>query len=235
MRRVLKAIFGRYSGQARQKRREMFHDNFSITSTTRILDLGSGPGDHIATLLAGTDYSPSNVYIADINRAAVTSGARKYGFQGVALDGSGALPFPDGFFDIVFCSSVIEHYTIPKSEIWNVRSGSDFEMESWRKQRQCAREVERVGRQYFVQTPNKWFPIESHTWLPLVGYIPRSLLLPVLRVTNRIWVKSTQPDWHLLNRRQMGQLFPSANILLEKSIGITKSLIAVKSLANHSA
>ena len=221
-----------YSRRSRLRRRQVFRERFWVTPRTRILDFGSGPGDHVASLLEGADYTPRNVYIADIDERAVNAGARRYGFRAVPLTGEGKLPFGDGFFDIVFCSSMIEHYTLPKSEIWLVRSESDFCEAAWPKQQECAREVQRVGRNYFVQTPNKWFPIESHTWLPFVGYAPRWLLIGILRVTNRLWVKSTQPDWHLLNKRQMKVLFPGAEILLEKSAGFTKSLIAVKS-ADH--
>ena len=225
----IRRLVSGYSRRSRLWRGQVFRARFQITRSTRILDFGSGSGDHVASLLEGADYTPRNIFIADIDEGAVMSGARRYGFCPVPLTCEGKLPFGDGFFDIVFCSSMIEHYTLPKSEIWHVRSGSDFCQVAWPRQQECAQEVQRVGRRYFVQTPNKWFPIESHTWLPFVGYAPRWLLIAILRVSNRVWVKSTQPDWHLLNRRQMRALFPGAEIVLEKSAGLTKSLIAVKS------
>jgi hypothetical protein len=37
------------------------------------------------------------------------------------------------------------------------------------------------------------------------------------------------PDWHLLNRRQFASMFEDAQIREEKWLGLTKSLMAVKS------
>lgn len=55
-----------------------------------------------------------SVYIADIDVELVEKGSRKYGFVPVIISESGALSFEDKFFDIVYCSSVIEHVTIIK-------------------------------------------------------------------------------------------------------------------------
>src|SRR5690554_5132707 len=50
--------------------------------------------------------------------------------------------FPDGFFDLVFSNSVIEHlYTFENQQL-------------------MAKEIQRVGKRYFVQTPNKYFFLE---------------------------------------------------------------------------
>ncbi|MCB0634875.1 MAG: hypothetical protein KDD15_34320, partial [Lewinella sp.] len=80
-----------------------------------------------------------------------------------------------------------------------------------------------------VQTPNKYFIIESHSWLPgFIAWIPRSMQIRLIRFFNKFWAKETAPDWHLLTYRQMQQLFPDATIYRERRFGFTKSLIAVK-------
>lgn len=155
-------------------------------------------------------------------------GASKYGFQPVVIDESGRLPFDDGFFDIVYCSSVIEHVTIPKEEVWTLKSGREFRRRAALRQLQFADEIRRLGRRYYVQTPYRHFLFESHSWLPFVAWLPRRLLIPVLRFANMIWIKRTSPDWHLLDRSEMASLFPEADIANEKSMGLTKSLMAVK-------
>jgi len=61
------------------------------------------------------------------------------------------LPFADDTFDLVFSNSVIEH--VPDHNAF-------------------AREAARVGRSYYVQTPNYWFPIEPHFLAPLIHFLP---------------------------------------------------------------
>src|SRR5882672_10322464 len=70
-------------------------------------------------------------------------------------DATNLAEFDDCSVDIVFSNSVIEHL---------------FTFEN---QRRMASEVQRVGKAYWVQTPNYWFPMEPHfhflgwQWLPV--------------------------------------------------------------------
>ena len=74
--------------------------------------------------------------------------------QAVRADGR-ALPFEDGAFDLGFSNAVVEH----------VAGGREG-------QRQFVHELCRVARRVFVTTPNRWFPLEVHTLLPLVHWLP---------------------------------------------------------------
>jgi 2-polyprenyl-3-methyl-5-hydroxy-6-metoxy-1,4-benzoquinol methylase len=179
-------------------------------------------------LLRDTAIKAHNVYIADIREVEVERGRRKFGFQPVTVPESGRLPFDDKFFDIVYCSSVIEHVTLPKALVWATRNGRAFKSQAWNRQQEFAREIRRLGRHYFVQTPNKYFPLESHTWLPFVGYLPRPILLQILAVTNSFWVKKTSPDWSLLSASEMQRLFPDSQIVVERSLGLAKSIMAIR-------
>lgn len=158
----------------------------------------------------------------------LSSGRRRYGFHAVQLAELGQLPFEDKSFDIVYCSSVIEHVTGSKSDVWNLVSSREFNCRAARAQSAFAREISRIGIGYFVQTPNRWFPVESHTWLPLMGVVPRPVLISAMRVANRTWVKKSIPDFRLLNVSEMQKLFPDARIKVEKKFGFAKSLMAIK-------
>ena len=213
---------------SREKRAILFRNIFYFDEHTKILDLGSENGSNINTVLKGTPVHPKNVYIADINPEVVKRGSKKYGYNPVVMTESEILPFEDNFFDIIYCSSVIEHVTIRKERVWRQYSDNRFKVESLSIQKEFVKEIKRLGKHYFVQTPYKYFPIESHTWLPCVAYLPRRLLIPILRFTNLFWIKKTNPDWYLLNKKEMRDLFDDAEIIEEKKIGLTKSIIAVK-------
>lgn len=219
-------ILARFRIRSRQRRARMFLDNFKLSPETRILDLGGWNGSHIHAILEDSSISPSNVYVADIDERAVNEAAERFGFVPVVIPEIGRIPFPDKFFDIVFCSSVIEHVTIPKEDVWTLVSGRRFRDAAKQHQSEFANEIRRLGKGYFVQAPHRWFPFETHSWLPFVSYLPRRLQVPLFRFTNRFWIKKTIPDWYLPIMKDMKYYFPDASILEERIFGVTKSLIA---------
>ncbi len=203
----------------------MFRDAFNIGPETKILDLGGGTGGHIASILDG----PADVTVADISESDLAQAARR-GFSTVQLEGDeDVMPFEDDTFDVVFCSSVIEHVTGPKEDMRWMTDDRKFNENADRYQGQFAAELRRIGKGYFVQTPYKYFIVESHSWLPVfIVMMPRWLMVPTIRFTNRFWPKGTRPDFRLYTRKQMREQFPDSEIDSERVLGMTKSLIAVK-------
>ena len=103
------------------------------------------------------------------------------------LQGDGcALPFPDASFDIVHSNAVIEH--VGERE----------------RQATFVREALRVGRQVFVTTPNRFFPLEVHTRLPLVHWLPDELAGRVYDLAGKPWARENR----LLGPRELRALFP---------------------------
>lgn len=144
------------------------------------------------------------------------------GFVWIRGDGR-HLPFRDKAFDIVFSNSVIEHIGHPDD------------------QRLFAHEIRRVGRGYWVQTPNFWFPVEPHLLTPFFHWLPKRLQLVLLRnftVTGWFTRPTAQQCWEfvegtrLLAARELKELFPDGKILRERLFGLTKSLVAYKSPAD---
>ncbi len=217
--------------RARSKRKKQFLSNFLLCPLTKILDLGSLDGTNIAFILQGIEIEPKNVFIADICEEAVKKGQKRYGYTPICIPESGRLPFDDCFFDIVYCSSTIEHVTIPKADVWKVICRREFNLRAIQSQKKFANEIIRLGKGYFVQTPYKWFPVESHTQLPFMAYIPRTLLVSFIKFSNRVWIKKTSPDWHLLTKSDMQALFPDSKIVAEKYCNLTKSIMAIKSIS----
>ena len=79
-----------------------------------------------------------------------------------------------------------------------------------------------------MQTPARSFFFETHSWLPFVGWLPRSMQVAVMSLTRRFWVVRHPPDFYLLTRGHMEALFPGARIVSERWLGITKSFIALR-------
>jgi SAM-dependent methyltransferase len=227
---ALRHLIHRLRTASRLRRAALFRAHFELGARTRILDLGGSSGAHVHALLAGTPVQPANVCVADVDHAAVREAAR-FGYLPVALEEGRPLPFDDGSFDVVLCSSVLEHVTIPPQEIWQERSGARFGRRARDHQRGFARELQRVGRGYFVQVPNRWFPVETHSWLPFLSYLPRAWQCRVIALSNRVWIKKTVPDFYLPTAAQMREYFPAARLTRERFCGLTKSLIAVKPVA----
>jgi len=208
-------------------RAQAFLDEFRPPPGSSFLDLGGGSGDFLARLQPS--IARGRYVVAELDtghRNAVLA----RGFEFVELEESKPLPFADGEFDYVLSISVIEHVTLPKKECLSKLPQAEWRRRSLESQRWFADETRRVGKRYFVQTPNRNFPIESHMWLPFVNWFTHNMTVDLLKVSERIWIKKTggYTDWNLLTTSDMHSLFPDARIRGERLLGITKSLIAVR-------
>jgi hypothetical protein len=127
--------------------------------------------------------------------------------------------FPDGSFHIVHSNSVIEH------------------VGDWQRMRAFAREVRRLAPAYFVQTPNFWFPVEPHFMAPLFHWLPEPTRVAIVRHLG-LGHRERQPDVgravaevqsvRLLSRPMFAHLFPDARLVVERMLGLPKSLIAIR-------
>jgi hypothetical protein len=94
-----------------------------------------------------------------------------------------------------------------------------------------AREVRRLGRSYWVQTPCRWFPIEAHTAMPLWWFYPeRTRCYFLKRWHNSLpaW-SDAMAETRVLTRKRMKQLFPESQLYIEWIVGIPKSYAAYAS------
>jgi ubiquinone/menaquinone biosynthesis C-methylase UbiE len=158
-----------------------------------------------------------DVHITLLNVAPAT--VTRPGFAAVVGDAADLSAFADGQFDVVFSNSVIEH------------------LGTFNHQQRMAAEAQRVGRRYFVQTPNCFFPIEPHFLFPFFQFLPigmRVFLVSHLalgwnaRYAERRAAEHLVRSIRLLSEREMRALFPDARIHREKFAGLTKSFIAYK-------
>jgi hypothetical protein len=129
------------------------------------------------------------------------------------------LPYPDNSFDIAHSNSVIEH------------------VGDWDSQVRFAREVARVAPGYFVQTPNYWFPWEPHFGTVGFQFLPMPLQISLLMARPRgFYQRAATVDaavrsietCQLLDARRFRALFADGELVREKFLGLTKSLMAIR-------
>jgi hypothetical protein len=221
----LRALAQRKHEEWHSRRADLFVALMQPRAGATVLDLGGDDGAFANRLRARVDV---RVTVADIGLDALER-ARSRGFETAELKETEGLPFPDRAFDFVFCNSVIEHVTAPKADCITRRyKESEWVSMALEHQSAFARELTRIaGGGYFVQTPHRMFPIEAHTWLPGLGWLPHQMTVSIVRITDRVWVKRCgYVDWNLLTEPQMRRLFPGAMIHVERAFGFPKSLVA---------
>jgi len=195
----------------RQKEFEtLFYTRFKKTDSVKILDVG------------GTDYFWKNSSLPNEPTVEITllnltkEKVNIPGIKSIVGDATNMPEFQDKSFDLVFSNSVIEHvYT-------------------WENQMKMAQEIQRVGKHFFVQTPNKYFPIEAHYAIPFAQFMPKSVMLPVLTKTRlsrlKKWNKADAEQYLdeilLVDEAGIKKLFAGASIYKERMLGMVKSLSA---------
>jgi SAM-dependent methyltransferase len=161
------------AARARRRRHRRFFPQ--LPADARVLDVGCGA---LGLRALEPQLDITGVDLVD-----------RPGYPGpfVRADAADGLPFADGEFDLVYCSSVIEHVPRPRREAF-------------------AAEVRRVGRRWLVQTPAFSFPLEPHSLLPVAHWLPP-------RLRRRYWRLGAAGGWEeisLLRRGELERLFGPA-------------------------
>jgi SAM-dependent methyltransferase len=184
-----------YAARARDRRHERFFAQTRLPAGGRVLDVGCG---QLGLRALEPELAITGLDIAECP-----------GYPGpfVRADAAEGLPFAENEFDLVYCSSVIEH--VPPS-----------------RRAAFATELRRVGHGWFVQTPAWSFPIEPHALLPLAHWLPERLRRPY-------WRLGASGKWEvieLLRRAEMEGLFGPAQG--ERFGALVKSWVCVRAVGD---
>ncbi len=178
------------SHQSRTKKFELLESVFCPRPEDLVLDIGASGEVFLRYTFEDVYPYPERVVAGSYEWSEVSSARSCYpDCTHTVFDGC-TLPFPDKSFDLVFSNAVIEHILGPG------------------RQEQFAHEVLRVGKSWFVTTPNYWFPFESHYHLPLIQFLPRRLQRVYNRLLGSQIPRGLVQEVSLLSARQMLQLFP---------------------------
>ena len=121
-------------------------------------------------------------------------------------------------WDLVYSNSVLEH------------------VGGHARRRAFAREVLELAPAHWVQTPYRYFPLEPHWLFPGFQFLPvawRTSLamrwpLYKWRSNDREQALREVLDIELVSKTELTYLFPESEVLRERWLGMTKSLIALR-------
>lgn len=197
------------SRRFREQRMRVLAERFTFTPEVTVLDVGGAPAMWLLL--------PVRPRVTLLNIWPSSPWQLPDGMRYLHGDAR-ALEFEDRSFDLTFSNSVIEH------------------VGEWQDQQRFAREVCRVGKRYYIQTPNRRFPVEPHYAAPFVHWLPRGVQRRALRYASPWgWLqRPTQADVdrvvaeiRLLTAAEMRELFPDAEIVAERLGPLVKSWIAM--------
>ncbi|HEV8515442.1 MAG TPA: class I SAM-dependent methyltransferase [Cyclobacteriaceae bacterium] len=196
----------------RKKRFQFFEEKLALLEKpVTILDIGG-----TARFWTDENYQDKDVLITIINLKTEKSNSSNIRvMEGNACDLS---MFADKSFDIAFSNSLIEH------------------LHTTENQSKMASEAIRVANHYFIQTPNKYFPIEPHFKFPFFQFLPKKLQVFLQTKTSiingvkysREYAENIIEEIRLLSRKEIQGFFPNGDLEVERFMGLAKSFMLYK-------
>lgn len=172
----------------RQRMYTRFLHDTGVTEDDTILDLGVTSDQTYASSNYLEAWYPrkDKIVAAGIDDASFLE-HRYPGLKFVYANGL-RLPFADRSFDVVHSSAVLEHVGAARNQAAYVH------------------ECSRVARKaIFLTTPNRWFPVEFHTLLPLAHWLPKRAFRWLLRHVG-LGFFAEEAHLNLLSRRELQRL-----------------------------
>ena len=189
-----KSVLKSFSHKSRTKKFQLFEALFRPRPEERVLDIGASGRVFLRYTFEDVYPYPSRIVAGGYDLGEVRSARQAYPVSTYVVFDGCSLPFPDKSFDIVFSNAVIEHI---------LGAG---------RQEQFAREVVRVGKSWFITTPNYWYPFESHYHLPFIQFMPEGLRRRYNSLFGSHIPKGRTQDLGLLSARGLLKLFPTGRI-----------------------
>lgn len=196
-----------FSLKARKKMFERFVNTCKPKASDCVLDLGVTPDVHLADSNFFEKMYPYKemITIASIEDCGFL--VDKYGLnEFVRNKPHERLPFSDKQFDVLFCSAVLEHV--------GTRSDQKFFLE----------ECIRVAKKVFITTPYRYFPLEMHTFIPFLHWLPWNTFQKIVRVVKgSFWADIN--NLNLLCKRDIEKMSDKVDIFFIRTLGMRSNMI----------
>ena len=214
------SIFTRLSKISRIRKLELFNRLMNPTKETRILDVGAEISPNSECNIQFIDCYPwkNNVSAINLSSEHISLIKQYYPEVDVRVGDACNLPWEDKHFDIVYSNAVIEH------------------LENFERQKKMATEIMRVGKSWFVTTPNRWYPFEFHmrlpfvTWLPRNGYIRFGQVISYNHMKRKYMTGIRRDDLRLVTAKDLKHCFPTSRIIKQRVTFMPETLICIGKL-----
>ncbi len=195
-------LASRVSFAARQRMFNRFMEVMRPSAEMTILDIGVTSDISFRESNFFEQFYPFKQQIVCVGTEEATSLESIYpGVRFQRVEPGRPLPFSDRQFDIAFSNAVVEHV--------GEAAG----------QRAFIAEACRVARRVFITTPNRWFPIEHHTGVPLLHYLPKTVYRRLIHITPlEYW--SHPEHLNLLTQEEFAAVFPNGYPVQVERVGI---------------
>lgn len=211
------SVFLKLSLISRARKLELFNQIIRPAKDMRLLDVGAqiNPNSHEEHQLIDTYPWKHNFAVVNISEEHVSAIKKRYPEVEAVVCDACELPWADKSFDVVFSNAVIEH------------------LGSFERQKTMPAEIMRVGKQWFVTTPNRWFPFEFHmrlpfvTWLPGNSYLRIGNIISYNHIRGKYMFGAKREDLRLMSARELEECFPGSKIIKQRVTFMAETLIAV--------
>jgi len=180
------------SGWNRRRKWRAFQQAMPVGPDVELLDVGYSEREFSATDNFIEKHYPHPERITALGIEEPAEFCRRYpAVKVVQYDGS-TFPFDDDAFDVVWSNAVVEHVGSREAQV------------------KFLHEVARVGRQAWVTTPNRYFPVEVHTRRLLLHWMPKEWFDDYLRRHGDGWAAGTY--MRLLWAKEIRRLLAEAGV-----------------------
>lgn len=180
------------SRKNRTRKYELFLKVFKPTAENSILDVGFNNEEHSPVDNFLERNYPHSQNITALGVDADNLFKQRYSMVKTVIYEGNQYPFRDKQFDIGWSNAVIEH-------VGNENSQLLFLLE-----------ISRTCQRIYLTTPNRYFPIELHTRIPFLHWLPKNLFDYIIGFTPKKWAKGDY--MHLLSIKQIKNLLKDAGI-----------------------
>jgi len=188
----LNYIFSKVRYNGRKKVYSIFVTMCTPSENDTIIDIGVTPDESLKESNFFEQFYPYKNKITAVSIEDASFLEQKYnGLKFVQIEKNENFPFQDNEFDILFCNAVIEHVGSREEQCFFIS------------------ECIRISKKFFFQTPNRYFPLEMHTIIPFLHWLPMKYFRKILKLLKKDFFASEE-NLNLFTWKELHQMVAAA-------------------------